>query len=310
MSENERIKRPVENIIATVVDREDDHDPETVREVLDPITDEGTVIRQATRTAVSDTSKVVATAETRVELARIASEDAIAVAATVDDLDIVAARLNAYAERLEVVEAQVADITDDLQPPVEQLADPTAVYELAVGLRDVATSAQSIVRTADELATDLEEFESWLTEPDKRYDEFGEDIDLIDESVTELTAAAAALPTESDAPAADWAAAKMWTRVLELLIGDLRAELADLQAWADREDAPFRAVLDERVTNLERRTGELADTLAELAEPAWCARFEEHLAALERDLKGVEPPVDWEHVQGALEEQRKRAFDE
>jgi len=255
MSENERIERPVENVIATVVDRKDDHDPETVREVLDPITDEGTVTRQATKTAVSDTSKVVATAETRVELARIAYEDAIAAAATVDDLDTVAARLDAYAERLEVVEAQVADLTDGLQSPVEQLADPTAVYELAVGLRDVATSAQSVVRTADELATDLEEFESWLTEPDKRYDEFGEDIDLIDESVTELTAAAAALPTESDAPAADWAAAKMRTRVLELLIGDLRAELADLQAWADREDAPFRAVLDERVTNLERRTG-------------------------------------------------------
>jgi hypothetical protein len=308
MSENGLVGRPVEDVVTTVVDRGDDRDPETVREALDPITADGVVTREAVETAVSDTSKLAATAETRAELAGIAHEDAADAAAPVADLDIVAARLDAYADRLDAVEARAAALTDDLRAPVEQLGDPDAVYELAMELREVATSAQSVARTADELAFDMEGFESWLGSPDRRYDEFAEDIDLVDESLADLSDAVAALPGESDAPAADWADATMRTRVLELLVADLRTELADLRAWADREGEPFRAGLDERVTALERRVTDLSDTLAEHAEPAWRDRFGDTLVAFERDLDGLEPPVDWERVQETLEARRERAF--
>jgi chromosome segregation ATPase len=308
MSENGLVGRPVEDVIAAVVDRGDDRDPEAVREVLDPVTADGVVTREAVETAVSDTSKVVATAETRVELAGIAHADAVEAAASVDDLEVVAARLDAYADRLDAVKARAAALTDDLRAPVERLDDPEAVYELALELREVATTAQGVVRTADDLSTDLEAFESWLDDPDRRYDEFAEDIDLLDESLTELSDAVDALPGESEAPASDWADATMRTRVLDLLVADLRAELAALRAWADREDEPFRAALDERVADLEHRVEELADTLAERTEPAWRDRYADDLAALERDLETLEPPVDWEHVQGTLEERRQRAF--
>jgi hypothetical protein len=310
MSENEPVGRPVEDVIATVVDRDGGRDPETVREALDPITDDDVVTREAVEEAVSDTSKVVSTAETRVELAAIACEDATAAAAPVDDFDIVTARLDEYADRLDAVDTRAAALTDDLRMTVQQLDDPTAVYELAVELREVAATAQGVARTADDLSIDLEAFESWLDDPERRYDEFGEDIDLVDESLAALTAAVSAIPKGSDAPAADWADATMRTRVLELLVADLRTELADLRAWADREDVPFRAALEERVADLERRTGELADTLAGRAESAWRDRFDDDLAAFERDLKGFEPPVDWERVQAALEERRERTFDD
>jgi hypothetical protein len=310
MSEKEPVGRPVEDVIATVVDRDGGRDPETVREALDPITDDGVVTREAVEAAVSDTSKVVATAETRVELAAIACEDAAAAATPVDDLDIVTVRLDEYADRLDAVDTRAAALTDDLRMTVQQLDDPTAVYELAVELREVAATAQGVARTADDLSIDLEAFESWLDDPERRYDEFGEDIDLVDESLAALTAAVSAIPKGSDAPAADWADATMLTRVLELLVADLRTELADLRAWADREDVPFRAALEERVADLERRTGELADTLAERVESAWRDRFDDDLAAFERDLKGFEPPVDWERVQAALEERRERTFDD
>jgi len=308
MSQNGLVGRRVEDVITAVVDSGDDQDPETVREALDPVTDDGVVTREAVETAVSDTAKVVSTAETRAELAGIAYEDATAAAAPVDDIGIVAARLDEYADRLDAVEARVAALADDLRAPVELLEDPGAVYELAVELREVAATAQGVVRMADDLSVDLEAFESWLDSPERRYDEFAEDVDLVDESLAELSDAAAALPEESDAPAADWADATMRTRVLELLIADLRAELADLRAWADREDAPFRAAFDERMADLERRAGELTDTLTERAEPAWHDRFENDLAAFERELDGLEPPVDWEHTQEALEEQRAQTF--
>jgi hypothetical protein len=309
MSENEAVDRPVGDVVTAVVNRDDDRDPETVRAALDPITDDGAVTREAVETAVSDTSKVVATAETRVELAAIAHEDATAAAAPVDDLDTVAARLDGYADRLDAVETRAAALADDLRTPVERLDDPDAIYELAVELRDVATTAQGVVRTADDLSVDLEAFESWLDSPTRRYDEVGEDVDLVDESLAELTAAAAALPAESDAPAADWADATMRTRVVELLVTDLRAELADLRAWADREGAPFRTALSERVADAERRVATLADTLAERAEPAWRDRFGDALTAFERDLSAFEPPIDWERVQETLERRRERLSD-
>lgn len=308
MSEHGPVGRPVNDVIETVVNREDDTDPETVREVLDPVTDDGVVTREAVETAVSDTSKVVATAETRTELADIAYTDARATAAAVDDFDIVAARLDRYADRLEAVEARTAGLADDLRAPVDGLDDPNAVYEVALELREVATTAQGVVRTADDLAGDLEAFESWLTAPDRRYDQLEEDVELVDESLEDVTTAAAALSTDSEEPAVDWADATMRARVLELLVADLRAELADLQAWADREDTPFRAALTERVADVERRTTELRDTLAERAEPAWHDRFDDALSAFEAEVDGFAPPIDWDRVQESLDERRAQVF--
>lgn len=308
MSENGLVDQPVEDVIETVVEREDDCNPKTVRETLDPVTDDGVVTREAVETAVSDTSKVVATAETRTELAGIAYEDTTAAAATVDDLDIVATRLSRYADRLEAVEARAADLAEDLRTPVEQLDDPNAVYELATELRDVATTAQGVIRTADELAQDLDAFESWLTDPDQRYDEFTEDIDLVDESLAELTATTDALSSNTDTPAADWADATMQVHVLELLVADLRVELADLRVWADREDTEFRATVEERVADLEQQTTELKTRLAEHADPVWHDRFDNHLSTFQADLDEFEPPADWRRVQETLQERREQIF--
>mgnify|MGYP006275495557 CR=1 FL=1 len=309
MSENGLVGQPVEDVVETVVDRGDGADPKAIRERLDPVTDDGVVTREAVETAVSDTSKVVATAETRTELAAIAYEDATAAAATVDDLEIVATRLDRYADRLESVEARARDLAADLQTPVEQLDDPNAIYELATELRDVATTAQGVIRTADELSQALEEFESWLTEPDRRYDAFTEDIDLVDESVAELTTAADALSTDSETPAADWADATMRVHVLELLVADLRAEVADLRVWADRENTEFRVGLDERIADVERKTAELKTRLAERAEPVWHDRFDDPLSTFQAELDEFEPPVDWSRVQETLQERREQTFD-
>jgi hypothetical protein len=84
--------------VAAAVHDCDDHD--AAREILDPITDDGIVTQRAVETALSDTSKLLATAETRVELARNAYEDAVEAADPVADLPVVRTRIEAFADRL------------------------------------------------------------------------------------------------------------------------------------------------------------------------------------------------------------------
>lgn len=309
MSENCLVDRPVEDVVAAIVDGDDDRDPEIVREALDPVTDGDVVTGDAVDTAVSDTSKLLATVETRVELADIAYEDATEAAAEVDDVDVVAARLGEYGDRLDDVTSQSASLSDDLNALDVAPDDPDAIYELAVGLRDVAAAAQDVVRRADDLSFDLDGFEAWVESPTRRHDLFEEDVDHVEESLDELTAAVEALPAGSDTPAADWADATMRTRVVGLLVDDLRAELADLRTLADREDAQVPDTLEERVAALERRADELVDTLGERARSAWRDRFGDDIAAFERDLAEFEPPVDWERVQETFDERREITFE-
>jgi hypothetical protein len=63
------------------------------------------------------------------------------------------------------------------------------------------------------------------------------------------------------------------------------------------------------VADLEHGVEDLSDTLAEHAERAWRDRFGDDIAAFERDLDGLEPPVDWEQVQETLEARRERTFE-
>lgn len=284
-----------------------DRDPEDVRAALDPVTEDGVVSETAIEESVSDTAKIVSTAETRTELAGIAHEDAHETAAPVADVDAVAARLSGFDERLDAVERRAADLTTDLAAPVGRLGDPAAVYELAVELREVASAAQGVATTADELAFDLEDFERWVSTPETRHEEFREDVGLVGDSVDGL---AEAVETLSESPdlAVDWADATMRTRVLDLLVADLDAELADLRDLADRDDVTVPDELAAEVEALDDRTDALAARLDELADPAWRDRFGEDVASLEAALD-LSPPVEWGAVQRLLEEHRDAAFD-
>lgn len=308
MSEDGLVGEPVGSVVDAIVARDGERDPETVREALDPVTEDGVVTEAAIESAVSDTSKVVATAETRAELADIAYDDAVEAAEPVADLDTVAARLDEYEARLDEVTSRADGLTADLARPVERLNDPDAVYELAVELREVASAAQGVIRTADDLSFDLEEFESWVENSDRRHDEFAEDIDLVGESVDELRAGVEALPEESDDPAVGWADATMRVALLDLLVADLRAELDDLREMADR-DGVSTPDLGDRIEDLDARTNALADDLDDLARPAWHDRFDADIAALDRDLDDLVPPVDWGAVQETLAARRAAAFD-
>lgn len=291
---------PGEVTAADVVEAVDEIASDRVETALDPVTDDGIVTREAVETAVSDTSKLLATAETRIELAGGAYDDAAAAAEPVADIPAVRTRLDAFAERLSDVEARIPELRPGLSIPKDIHRRPRAAYDLGVEIRETVTAAQKAIEAADDLSFDIERFQSWVDQPDRRYDVLAEDLDLVEESVDDLEATVDGFPDDDD-PAARWAAATMRGRVLSLLVADLRAEHRDLRVLAVRTDDPFRNGLGERLDGVETRVAEAESALDGSGEPAWRDRFAEDLTAFDEELTTFDPPVDWGAVGRMLE---------
>jgi len=322
---------PVEDAVDAVVARDDgnDRDRGEVRAALETVAEDGVVAWDGVDAALAHVSKVVATPETRVELAARGLSDAREAASPVADLDAVDSRLTAFEARLAAVESRTADLGADLQALVARPGegDPDAdLYATARGIRQLTADANEAHRAADELGVDVEEFEEWLADPDVRYEEFEGDVDAVERSVDELAAAVDRLAAdlaegddgdgegagdeEGNTPAdaaATWFDLTLRSRVIGLLLADVRAELADLRTWADREDLDHGERLDAfdaRLADLDDRVVAAGDRLDDLARPDWRARFDDRLDAFGSALDGLEPPVDWGEVQATLEEHR------
>ncbi|USZ69277.1 hypothetical protein NGM10_05950 [Halorussus salilacus] len=273
------------------------------------------LLGDATAESLGDASMAVATAETRTEMASMALSDAREAAESVPDLDAVATRLDAYESRLASITDRRDELADDLGALVECERVSDAGDEAVTDRRRLAADAAAVHGAADELSTDLESFERWLTDPETRYSELEADIDAVEESLADLTATveavAAGRPAEGsdgdgDGVGAAWADARLRHRVVGLLLDDSRAELADLRTWADREDpGGDRLVeLDDRLDDLDTRTSEVGDRLDDLARPEWEERFGGHLGAFEDETADLEPPLDWADVHAAFETHR------
>lgn len=329
MSEEDGERRPdriaglsLDEAVDVVVAQDETRDPDEVRRALYHVSEDGVVTPEHVDAELAHVSKVVSTPETRVELAEIALDDARDAAEPVADLDIVQARLEDFAARLEAVEKRLPVLREDLQSLVDTDAEAADLYDLAVSIQQLTAAANATQQAADELQLDIESFERWLANADVRAREFDEDLDAFETSLDELDEAATVV---ADAAAADaatetsisdtaeredvglaWADASMNHGVTGLLVADLRAELADLRAWADREDATTErlADLDARLDALATRWDGLGDRLDDLARPAWEARFGEQLDGFETALDGFETPVEWGAVQETLDEYR------
>ncbi|RDI71961.1 hypothetical protein [Halopelagius longus] len=300
-------------------------DPESVRAVLDHVTEDGVVTRDALEEAFSDASMVLGTAETRTELASMALAEARETAAPVSDLETVRARLDAFESAVTDLQRRATDLGSDLQTLVRRRDDSGSIYDLVTDLRRVTSDAKTVQRTADALQTDLEAFERWATDADARFRELDADADALERSLDasanvvekladgdESGRETLSLPTTDDAVAADaaWADATLRLRVVELLVADARAELADLRRWADREN-DRDAAFDARAEELERRFDELDEKretlgrrLDALGRPAWRERHGDRLSGFDAALDDFEPPVAWGDVRGVLERYR------
>ncbi|WP_436925598.1 halo transducer protein [Halosimplex amylolyticum] len=325
----------LDEAVERVLAREGERDPGTVRTALEYVVEDGVVSGAAVEEALKATSKLVATAETRTELARIALDDAREAAEPVADLPTVAARLDRFEAEVTAVEERAAALGEAVQSVVEDREDPDARFAVADGIRQIEARSRAVQRDADDLQFDLEEFERWLDSHDARVSTLAEDVDALASSLDALAEAVDDLaagiegpgggPADGDANgdadgsgagvARAWFDATLRVGVIGLTVDDLRAELGDLRTWADREDeaasdtAPDGGLadLDARLADIEARGVALDDRLDDLATPDWRDRFGDRIDGFERDLDDLAPPVEWRAVERALETRRAEA---
>jgi len=93
-------------------------------------------------------------------------------------------------------------------------------------------------------------------------------------------------------------------RVVSLMITDLRAELAAVRTWAEREDATRSSDIEPWLDEIQTTHEAIGDRLTALADPEWTARFEDQLTALDAALEEMEPPVVWADVDAVVSEHR------
>ncbi|CQR52892.1 MULTISPECIES: halo transducer protein [Haloferax] len=305
--------------VERVVDADESRDPDTVRAVLSHVTEDGVVTADGVDSAVTDASMILSTAETRVELASIDLDDAREAAG--DD-----AAIGAVRSRLDVFEATVANANDRVESLGEELRglsdwrdDPRSVYDVVLGLREVASESQALTAHADNVQLDIEEFERWLSNRDVRVRGVNGDVAALEQSLDGLEdrveAVADAESSEDSADAAEdanddrateWCNAALRARVSDLLVEDVRAELADLRKLAPESDAETDG-LDEAaadLADLDARVQRLRGRLDDLARSPWTDEYGARIESFEATLAAFEPPVSWGEVQAELDDAR------
>lgn len=299
----------IDTAVDVVVDRGEAPDRETAKEVLETVSDDGVVSWNGVRDAFADLAKVVSTPETRLELA-VAELNAARETAESIDRPVVQSRLVGYEDRLNDLEERVDGLGAELRRLLELRGTQGALYEVASGIRSLERAANDCQRAADELMVDLEEFQRWLSEPNRRFDQLEGDTEALEQTLEEVGDIAESLEANGDEPASSngdggdrWFEATVRTRMLGLVLEDLRWELDELRRWnqggsdaggnrADELSARFDELAEHRET--------LEDRLGALASSAWEERFADALEATEDELSRFEPPIAWGEVEEAI----------
>jgi chromosome segregation ATPase len=296
-----------------------DTDPDELRETLAIVAEDGVVSRAAVDDALANASMVVTTAETRVELAGDKLDNARAAAPSTSDLAFVSDRVDNFDTRLTHIETRADDLGEALQEVVS-MKENGDLYEIARRIRRLTNAATEVQQAADDLQLELDTFEAWLTDADRRVDELTADIDALADSMSDLADVVDQLENSDDSDADDdgedaesdpesetasrWAAAMVRHRVLSLMLTDLRAELTAVQTWAERENVTSPSEIEPRLDEIQDSHTALGERLTACADPEWTARFDEQLTALDEALTEMEPPVVWADVDAVVAEHR------
>ncbi|ELZ36358.1 halo transducer protein [Halorubrum saccharovorum DSM 1137] len=282
---------------------DDERNSSEVRETLAIVARDGTVRREAVDDALANASMVVTTAETRVELAAEKLDDARETADPVSDMALVSARTDDFEARLDRIEDRADDLGNAVQE-VLAMKDEGDLYEIARRIKRVTNAASEVQRIADDFQLEIEAFGEWLADADRRAEELAGDVEALAESVNELDAIAETLAVGDEGPEGEaanrWAAAMVRHRVASLMIADLRAELAALRTWAERESERSPSDIEPRLDEVQASHEAVGERLVARAEPEWTARFDDRLTALDAELEAMEPPVAWAAVEAVV----------
>lgn len=296
---------PLDAAAERVASRDGTPDAETARETLARVASDGVVTQSAVDNAFGSVAMAVSNASSRVELATSEVASAREAAADAPDADRVSVRLASLADRVEELESRRDTLAADLDSLVDE-KENADIYEFVRELDRVETEAEALHHEAQTLTTDAEEFAAWLSEPTRRYEGFEADLDALEDSLDDVTAAADTLEDETDTTveaANRWFGAVCSHRAQGPVVRDLRAELVTIREWPGTDGDSDRATAAaDRLDDLEARWRDLETRLDEAAEPDWQDLCGEDVASLEASLADIDPPVDFGEVGAVLEQ--------
>jgi len=311
---------PIDEAVEQVTAANPDEDPETVRERLERVSEDGQVTEDALEDELSEVSEMVATPETKVELTEMVSDQAGELAEDDRDIPVVDHRLSAFESRLQRAQADAESLGPALQTTIRKNDQSTPVYEIVTDLHELRAKTSDLRQRTDDLKIDIESFQEWLDTATVRYRQFELDLSAVEDSLDELAEIAdgveqARADTDSDDPPAptseaalQWTHATLQHRMLGLMVTDLRTELDACEELAVRENrdddaeiAEYRDTLDD----LQSRWKSLDERVADLTVESWRDRYGAEISGFEDDLEAFEPPVDWTTVETTLQERRE-----
>jgi chromosome segregation ATPase len=241
-----------------------------------------------------------------------------ALAASLDPIDRdtnqVRARLDEYEGQFDSMRSALASTEARLDATPRTPESAVAVYEAATNLRRCGQVVHQVAHSLHHVEEDIEEFETWLDDPATRIDTLDEEIDGFERYLDNTEELLDRLETDGSAgirPFGAWLAAYHLQRMMSLVFEDLRADIADLDAWLERRDGSYGAdvaALRDRLDGLAARHETCSARLD--AATAGIADFEskraevvDSLDRFEANLDGRGPPVDWSEVDDLVQEQ-------
>jgi DNA-binding phage protein len=291
-----------------------------IRAALGHVAEDGTVSADAAEAGLSETSLLISTIENRAEVASHRLSDARKTAAQKPDLDVIDRRLSRFETRMAGIRDDRDAVSEQLETIFDRFDETMPLYELGAQLRSLTKRARSIQQTADELYMDLDDFETWLEDPQQRQNALHADLDAIADTLSGLqvdlelleredtneSVSSSELPSN---PGVTWVDATYRSYVVELLLDDVRSEHAELRDWVENgaSDPDTTSESDptvvERLQSLQAELERLDDRLETVAIPEWHERFDDDI---EQFQAAIAEPVDWGKVQATLETYRER----
>lgn len=300
----ERVRERVDtghgaNVLTALEDRTDDD-----WITAETMTDWYWACRESYRSTAAD----LADAEARVEELESSLDP------TDRDTNQVRARLDEYADQFDSMRSALASAEErlDATPATPESAD--RVYEAAADRHRCERVVHEIAHSLHHVEEGIEAFETWLHDPVTRIDALDDEIDGFERYLDNTEGLLDRLEADDTAgirPFGAWLAAYHLQRMMTLVFDDLRADIADLDAWLEGRDGSYGtevAALRDRLDELAARHETCSERLDAAA--AGIDDFEskragvaESLDRFETALEGRAPPVDWGNVDDLVQGQ-------
>lgn len=230
------------------------------------------------------------------------------------DSNQVRARIDEYADQFDAMRSALATTDDRLDATPAEPESPATAYESAEQLRRAERVVHEVAHSLHHLESDVESFETWLHDPATRLDDLGEEMGGFErylDNTEGLLDRLEAADTDDIRPFGSWLSAYHLQRMMALVFEELRADIADLDAWLDRQEGSYDdelAGLRERLGALEARHETCSDRLDAAAADiedfdAKRAEVAESVDEFEAALDEQEPPVDWGEVEELVQSQ-------